>query len=420
MDDEDFFDLYFQYVEASSEAPFQYHRWALLTGLGSLLGRKVSMDFGFELIYPNLYCILLGPSASRKSSALRVMRQIISGAGFDKFAKDKSSKERFLIDLARGFGADRLSDEELQAALDEPFDDPNPKEVLVCASELEDFLGAKDSGFISLLTNLYDNLDQYENPKLSGPGAMVTKPTVGIVGGATATTFTTIFPPEAVGQGILSRTVIVGAEGPRCKITLPPPPPAEIGEFLVEHLRKVAQLQGTMRLNAGAYKMIDDIYQADFPIADGRLASYAGRRHIQLLKICMIYAALDLCLEIKPEHVLRANSVLHYAELLMPRALGEFGRSQNSGTANDIMSCLAGNKQGLDMKQLMARVSNNVKDVTELSQILKKLMDAGKVTVDTKTVRFKVASVIQLKVLPHIDFNLLREYDSKLVKTQLE
>lgn len=417
----DIFDLYLEYVENSSEAPFQYHRWALLVGVGSLLGRQLFLPFGPDLIYPNMYALLLGPSAGRKSSAINMMRRVVSEAGFDKFAKERSSKEQFLVDLAKGFGANRKTSEELEEMLAQPWDNPEPCEVLICAGELEDFLGAKDAGFISLLTNLYDNLPKYEQPKLTGKNVYVHQPTVGLLGGATAQTFSTIFPPEAVGQGILSRLPLIHADGARCKITLPPPPPPDVHAALVDHLREVkTHMRGEMKCSPAAFKMIDEIYHCDFPLDDVRLVSYAGRRHMHLWKMCIVYAALDLSMVILPEHVLRANTVLHHSELFMPKALGEFGRSLNSGVTNTVMSAIqsATKLGGATVFDLMKNCSNDVKDMKELVEVVRKLVAAGKVSQARDPSKFIALPTPAKKTYPHVDFTLLREYDPKTLNTK--
>jgi hypothetical protein len=414
---ENIFEDYFDMVEPSSESPFIYHRWALLSGIGAMLGRQASLQFGFDTLYPNQYVCLMGTAGSRKSSSISVIRKLLEQSGYRKFSRERTSKEKFLADLGKGFDliSEQGGDDEVEQLLDISLADPS--EALICAGELEDFLGSGDTGFISLLTNLWDNLDKYEHSKMTGKDIFVPKPTVSMIGGCTPTTFANVFPPEIMGQGMLSRMLLIYGGGARTRITKPPAPNPELWEAIVMQLKATRELvKGEFTVNETAEKIWDDIYKHDMGHQDRRLESYWSRRHNHYYKLCMIIAAADQRTEINEEDAVYANSVLHHAEQLMPKALGEFGRSDNSQQTDYAYSVIKKYpKTGIKLQDLFRITSTEFRDMKELGVVVQKLRSAGKITASSH------GTLIPLKEqedadLPHVDFSLLRETNYKSEK----
>src|SRR3990167_2294095 len=199
----DFFDEYFKYV-GESEAPNIFHRWCGLATLGAMVGREVFLPFGHRMIYPNQYILLMGVPGSRKSSAIGIAKDIMGMADYKTFAKDKSSKERLFLDMIRKPDLENVDLESL--VLD------SPSEVFIANGEFLDFIGQGDMGFLTALTNLWDNLPFYEHPKLHGKSVYIHKPTVNILGGATVKGLGMAIPPEALGTGILSRLLLIHSD----------------------------------------------------------------------------------------------------------------------------------------------------------------------------------------------------------------
>ena len=419
------FDAYFDLVEDSSESPFLYHRWNLISAVASLLGRQTYMQFGFETIYPNMYVCLLGGAGTRKSSSINIARKVLAATGYNKFARERSSKEKFIKDLSEGFDklngsiAGDTSNDLLDSPLDEivPFDEKPPSEVFICAGELEDFLGNGDTAFISLLTTMWDNLPHYSHGKMTSKDLLIKEPTVNLLGGCTPVTFATVFPPEVIGQGMLSRLILVYGGGIRKKITIPKPPDAELLKFFEDHMAAIAaQVRGEMTYTEDAFKCIDSIYQKGITVNDVRLESYNNRRLTHLLKLCMVLAALELQTEITKEIVIEANSILHYTEQLMPKALGEFGKAQSSDKASIILSALQQSVEstgkGLTLEKLFTVVSTHFdrKD-KDFAEVLIKLKQTGKIVVGSPTTGELVPNQHSTtSTMPYINFNLLREY----------
>lgn len=413
--------MYFDLLEDCSECPTLYHRWSLISSVGALLGRQAKLSFGMDTIYPNMYVCLLGNAGTRKSSAINSSRKILEAVGYDSFSRERTSKEKFLKDLGSKFEADMdiphgISAEDLgDVKVNDTPEDRGCAETYINAGELEDFLGQGDGPFISLLTNLWDNRDKYEHGKMTSKDIYIYQPTINMIGGCTPTTFSNVFPPESIGQGMISRMILVYGAGPRKKITFPPPPDKVLLDKIIKRLEDIKTvITGEFKVTSAALKIFDDVYQSDFTLEDSRFESYSSRRHVHLFKLTMILAAMNLSMTITDSIVIEANSILHFTEKYMPRALGEFGKAKNAEAINNVVNTLTSHylktTDGLSVEQLFKQVSKDFESYSrDFSVAIQKLIQSS--TIEARDGKlFPVTKTTQGYQVPHIDVKMLREF----------
>ena len=111
----DFLSMYLEYT-SGTECPVLFNRWSAIAGIGAFLGRGYSLLHGHFPINPNIYCMLMGTPGTRKSTSIKLIKNLLTKAGYETVAADKTSKEKFLVDLAgeenfgrRSIGDDRYS-----------------------------------------------------------------------------------------------------------------------------------------------------------------------------------------------------------------------------------------------------------------------------------------------------------------------
>lgn len=384
------FDLYFEYT-ADTESPVIYHRWSLLTSLSAALGRNVWLPFGPGRIFPNQYVILVGSPGVRKSSAIKMAKNVLAKSGFRSFAADKTRQEKFLEDLAMDDQLKEESDDGL-ALLDLDLDEKVAKEVFVVADEFNLFMGQNNLDFMTILGSLWD-WDSEEIPfryRLKNSKSVnIWQPTLSILGGNTPVGMLEAFPPAALGQGFMSRLLLIYSDTPNKKIAFPTEPDAELARLLEAKLREIRQsIRGPMQMTAQAKSALELIYKTWPPLEDSRFLSYSTRRFTHLLKLCMLVAAANLSMEITKDHVVEANTVLAYAELHMPKALGEIGKSRTSEAANKIMQVLYAAHGPVSMLTLWKTVASDLDKQSDLSQVLANLKAAQKIQeVTGKTIK---------------------------------
>lgn len=371
-----FFNDYFEYV-GESEAPSIYHRWCSISMLGALLCRNVWFPFGHSKIYPNQYIMLMGSPGTRKGTAINISRKLLQGTGFNRFAPDRLSKERFLMEMKPPFS------EELDNDLEMLLIDA-PHELYVVAEEFTDFVGQGGMEFMTMLTKLWDNLDEYTHPKIHGKSIVVDKPTVNIIGGNTAQGLALAIPPEALGNGFMSRVIFVHSDPTGRQITFPKKASSLLRDNLVKRMKEIQkEVTGEVSYSEDAGVLLDRMYKEYINVDDHRFSHYGTRRFTHLLKLCIIFAASELRTNITREDTLRANTILYYTELRMPKALGEFGRSKHSDNAHAILELLGNSIKPWTINEIYKQVAKDISDQRDLSTILKNLISAEKIQVVT-------------------------------------
>lgn len=371
----DLFEDYKKYI-GQTESPMLFMRWGYLSMLGALLAKKVYLPFGHSEIYPNQYIMLMGSPGTRKALAIKAPKALLKEIGYSRVAADRTSEERFLIDMGK-VSSDPIGNLE-NLTLSEVSD------TYVMAEEFNAFIGANNISFLTMLTDLWDNKSVYEHPKIHGKSVTVTQPLVNIIGANTPENFAIAIPPEALGNGFMSRLLLVYSEGTGVQITWPEPPNLEAKAAILTRLMEIQDLRGPMSCTDEAKIALDRIYKEYKDLDDYRFRHYSNRRFTHLLKLCIILAASEASMTITHAIAIKANTILAITEARMPRALGEFGRAKNSSVANNIIEFLHHVEKPATTNEIWRIVSKDLNDVMELAKILKKLQDAHQIT--TKTV----------------------------------
>lgn len=423
------FDTYFEYVK-DTESPIIYHRWSLITAVSAFLGRSYWLPHGSNRVFPTMYTMLVGHPGTRKSSAIKTAKKLISAAGYSTFAANKTSKEKFLLDLEgetddnatwqgkRGkngrddtvTAADVLANLNIGGGGDRY--DGQPKEVFIAADEFNQFVGTGNIDFLSMLGDLWDYDDEagtYKYRLKNSKSVSIYQPTVTILGGNTHESLQDCFPAQAIGQGFLSRLLLIHSEPSGRKITFPKIPSQELVEQLAKQLAEIkTTVHGPARVTASASTALDMIYRSWPELEDYRFKSYSTRRFTHLLKLCLVVSAMRVSTVIDMEDVLLSNTILTWTERDMPKALGEFGKSKHSEAAQTIMSALYSTTKPLDLEALWRLVSRDLDKRTQIAEVIQGLSQADKIVwVDKKgfLAKHKPLSTKSL----YVDYTILKE-----------
>ena len=375
---EDLISAYLAYI-GDSEAPTTFHRWSCLSILGAWLGRRYFFKHGHFTVASNLYVMLMGGAGSRKSTAIKIAASLLRKAGYHNIAAEKSTKEKFLMDLA---GEESSGPENAKDILEQNLfgSDDAVAEILVAADEFNIFVGNGNIEFLSLLGILWDYNGQFSDRKKNSKSLVINDPTVSLLAGNTATGFSLAFPAEAIGQGIFSRLILVHGEKTSKRITFPEPPSQDQEKLLVDLFHAVRQVaSGNATLSHEARLLLDKIYKTWGGIEDVRFDSYANRRFTHLLKLCLICSAAALRSSIEETDVVYANTMLTHAEHMMPKALGEFGKARNSDVAHKVIQLLEASILPISMKDIWRNVHNDLEDISHLKDLVSNLLLADKV-----------------------------------------
>ena len=325
---------------------------------------------------------MLFRSGARKGTAINPAKKAIKASGYNKLSPDRLSPERFIIALEKSTSVnDDLSLVGLEL---ENLSVDEPSELYVSIGEFGDFIGKGNFDFVKLLTNLWDNLPVYDHPKIHGRSVRVNKPTVNIISGTTPQSISEDIPVAAIGQGFFSRFILVHGEGTGVKITFPPPvDPKTVDAFAKELIEIRIACNGKVTRTKEAEDILDRMYREFVDIDDNRFKHYSTRRFTHLLKLTMIIAATEKRTEIQVQDCINANTLLHYTEMRMPKALGAFGKAKNSDVVNSVMEIIR-DSRGVEpvlFADIYKKVSHDVGKKNDLIEIMKQLRESGKVQV---------------------------------------
>lgn len=384
------------------EAPMVFGRWSFATAVGAMLERNTWIQFGPMRINPNMYTMIVGNSGSRKSTAIKLATKMIRQAGYSSVAAEKTSKEKFLLDLEgdpekdeEGKSAEEIANEMLaeHAAIREASC------CFIAADEFNEFTGNGNIEFFSLLGSLWDYEGLFRQRVKNSKSVEINNPCISILGGNTTTNLSLLFPPEAQGQGFLSRLLFIQGSKTSRKVTIPPEMSEQDKLIIVQGLDRIKlRCTGALQMTQDAFNIIDGIYKEWDGLDDMRFASYGERRLTHLLKLIMICVALRVACEedseyeyiIKDSDAIYANSMLTSAEYNMPDALGEYGRAKNWTTQQKILEFLENhflknNKPALST-DIFSHIQTDITSMKELPDLLQTLLVGKKI----KTAEFEI------------------------------
>jgi hypothetical protein len=344
-----------------------------------------------------MYVMLVGLAGARKSTAIKIAAKLAKGAGYKTFAAKKTRQEKYLVDLAEqaerlaarseanggDVGFDILDEQLFGDIYDDEADSYSNKpaaESFIAADEVNNFIGTGNLDFMSILGDLWDYEGVFDYKLKNSKSVFIPHPTINLLGGNTFVGFNRLFPPEALEQGFFSRTMFIYAEPRGRMYTVPPPADKELEAQLIAHMKRIKlEVKGEVTMTPEAYALLDSIYHKWEGMDDPRFDSYESRRIIHLLKLAMITSAGRVSSVIEERDIIEASTILSFTEHLMPKALGEFGKSRSSETAHKVMTALDGADEPLSFQAIWKKVVQDVDNRAQLVEIISGLLMAEKI-----------------------------------------
>ena len=148
-------DNYLKYTE-NTESPTSYHTWCGLSVIAGALQRRVYLKWGLgQVIYPNMYVVLIGTSGkTRKGVSIGIAKDFLKSVPGITVTPESSSGRQAMI-LAMKRAASNFMDPT----------DGNIKfhcAVTSFSEELSVYLGQGDIAYLASLTDWYDSKDDWD------------------------------------------------------------------------------------------------------------------------------------------------------------------------------------------------------------------------------------------------------------------
>jgi hypothetical protein len=256
--------------------------------ISAALGRDCFVDYGYYTIYPNLYVVLVGPSAvAKKSTPIKIATRFLKAVTPPINILSQKMTPEALIESLSGLSGDVGDTKVVPSAVG-----------IAIVSEMDTLInqGSFKSGMIGILTDLYDAED-FEYRTRSRGRELVKNPCLSIIGGSTMQWIREAIPVVSIGGGFTSRIVFVYSRGSGKLIPRPHMSDKDKHrkEHIIQDLQAIARMRGPFALDAEAIDIYDKEYvrfRKKSPLLDDEnLGGYVGRRHDILTKVAMATSA---------------------------------------------------------------------------------------------------------------------------------
>lgn len=265
------------------QSPLLFRKWAAICTIAGALERKVWVKAFSRILYPNMYCILVGGPGIGKTESIREVRHLWTSLKDLKVAPSSVSRASLVDSLWK---AKRNI---LRPADIPPFTEFNSLQI--AATEFGAFLTAYDGEFISVMNDLYDCVAFHEEKRSLKEPRDIPNPQLTMVAGTTPDWLGTALPETAWAGGFTSRIIMIYS-GEKVKVE---PWTMLERDLLLENklladLTEIHNLYGRILWEPAVLDAFRSWYMADCPPVPEhpKLAHYIPRRHVHLLKLCQV------------------------------------------------------------------------------------------------------------------------------------
>ncbi len=334
----DWIDGYMELTE-DSEPPVLFRKWAAISSIAAALQRKVRVELGLSLtFYPNLYIVLVGPSATGKGTAMKFASDIIEKIPTIRLSAQATSLQALIR---------RMKETNLTDINTITGDQTYHSSLTIFSTEFTVFLGYHNQELIAALCEWYDCHNRWVYETIARKKEEVVGVWVNLFAGTTPDAIQASLPIESIGGGLTSRIIFV-VEERRAKLVIVPTiteRQIQLQQMLVYDLEAINRMSGVMSYTEGFLKLYTDwcLYAENHrPFYDKKFDGYCGRRRKHLITLSMVCCASrgDEMI-MTSEDIDRAITLLTEVELKMGKVFKGMGRSAISDLISDAVTYVA-------------------------------------------------------------------------------
>ena len=357
-----------------------FNTWVAYSVIAAALRRKVSLQLGRLIYYPNIYVVLVAePGIARKTQAIKYGMNFLNTIPEIRLSSDSATKEAMTDDIEGASMPELLPDgSELRHS-----------SLNIISKEFESFLGQKkeNTRMLTALTDLFDCPDDWSSRTRHGVSNKIIRPWVNLLAATTPDSLASSLPASAVGGGLTSRILFIWADKKKKPVAIPYMTDAEIAlkEKLEKDLYQMSRISGEyIMTNACQKKWIDwyDAYEEDESgdriCADKSFSGWYSRKPSYIIKVSMLCAAaVSNELTVDWKHVEKAMEEVTSVESIMGNAFNAIGKSEISAEVDSVYQIIRSHRW-ISEKELMTIIWRDV-DNTKFDNVIGTLMRTGKV-----------------------------------------
>ena len=276
---------------AESEAPAQFHFGAILTCISGAFGRRPLIGWDAAPLFPNIYTLIVGPTGTRKSTALSKARELAVLA----FPKVGTGLSRLNVLPNEGSPQGYAS-----ALRRRNFEGSPTSDGLIVASELTVLVGREQykAALGEWLTDWYDNMTPVWSRALKGEETYELVSPYVCFAGASNMTWLREIPDNLIKAGYMPRHLIFTAKEKRRDMANPRFDTGERARLAGELGARVKDLPVAMPLSADAARHMDEWYinrvtRQERLEQDELFAAWLSRKLPHAIKVAVVWQVVD-------------------------------------------------------------------------------------------------------------------------------
>ena len=371
------------YIELNdnTEPAKLFDSWVGYSVIAAALRRKVSLQLGRLIYFPNLYVVLVAdPGIARKTQAIKYGVNFLNTIPEIITCADSSTKEAMTDDIEN-------------SALDELLEDGTAlrhSSLNIISKEFESFLGQKkeNTRMLTALTDLFDCPDDWSSRTRHGPSNKIIRPWINLLAATTPDSLASSLPASAIGGGLTSRILFVWADKKKKSVAIPDMTASEIklSEKLEKDLYQISRISGEYIMTAGCksnwvdwYNAYDEDEGGTRLCTDKSFSGWYSRKPTYIIKLALLRAAAtSQILTIQWYHIEEAIKAIKEVELTMGSAFKAIGKSDITAEVDSVLQIIT-NFQWISEKQLMTIIWRDI-DASKFENVIDTLIKTGQVT----------------------------------------
>lgn len=377
-------EAFLKYTE-NTEPPTLFRKWTAIACIASALQRKCFIKWGTALtFYPNLYVVLVGPSATGKGTAMNPGLELIEELPAIRLSAQATSLQA----LIRHLKDTNLTDIDPDTGLQYYH-----SSLTIFSKEFTVFLGYHNNELMASLCDWYDCDRKWSYETIARKREEINGVWVNLFAGTTPDLIQSALPIDSIGGGLTSRIIFVYEEKKAKLVTVPIQTPGEkqLRDLLVHDLEKMTLLSGEYKCTENFMALWDSWChdaESNPPFYDPKFDGYMGRRRAHLMKLSMIVSAShgEHDMELTEDDLATAVEILNEVEVKMGRVFRGVGKSDIASIMNKTNAYLMNSGTSeIPFHQFARRFSNDMDKLTmdrviltlEASKIIKKVTVPG-------------------------------------------
>lgn len=377
-----------EFVEGAKwgEAPVFMYFWAGVSAIASVLRRKVWIDMGEFVWYPNLYTLIVAPPGV-------VQKSTTADIGMNLVAQVPGIH----------FGPSTLTWQALYDAFSEvgeEFELPGGQEnaiqypLVINSSEFGITLNPKDTEMIDQLVHIWDGRPMKKRTRKDGE-LVISSPCLNLIACTTPAWIAENVPQYLIGGGLTSRMLFVYADEkarynayPRLHM----PPDHKLRKAkLLRDLERISQLVGEFVLTDDAIEWgtawYENFHKVEAKQIDKTLlGGYIARKQTLTHKVAMCLAVSQGDALIITRPILeRAVALISELEKQMPLVYSKIGMSEGANASLQVLAFLDRYDGKAPFSLLYRYMHKHFPKVEEFEELLIGMIAAGIIVVDRTT-----------------------------------